>query len=273
MVNSEMAECVYCGTYRRLTHEHLLPICLIERTKHQTEKFLKAANKIIRGEPSIKDVCKDCNNIHLSKLDTYICNLFDEYFNKFVTTDNIIHFNFNYNSLSRWLLKTCYNSKRANNKEDSKYFHQYKNYILEGKPSPRNVFIFLQLIIPYKISEEERQGLSKEFQGLEEMPPDYARIGDILLSNNACKEFFINFVIIKSYLFYIFILKNANSLHRNKKRNFINFIKVNFKNASYLNINDESLILYPSNIDAKQAFETQIFFNQKTYEEWYINNF
>ena len=220
MVNSKMAECVYCGTDKGLTREHLWPKCLIERTKHQSEIFLKAADRIIGGEPAIKDVCKKCNNIHLSNLDQYISNLFDAYFNKFVNIDDIIQFKFNYNYLSRWLLKTCYNSKRANNPENAIYFHQYKNYIIEGKSTPKNLFIFLQLIIPYKIPEIERRQLSKELQHLKEIPPDYTRTGDILLADNAYEEFFVNFVIINSYCFYLYFLKNANSLHRNKRRAF-----------------------------------------------------
>ena len=172
-------ECAYCGTEDILTREHLWPKCLIKRTRHQSEVFLKVACKIIRGEPTIKDVCIQCNNKYLSELDNYICCLFDNYFTNVVRPVDVVNFSFNHNYLSRWLLKTLYNSKRANIPEDAKIFHQYKRYMMHGQIPPKNLFIFLQLIIPYKIKEKERHLLSKKFQHLDEIPPDYARTGRI----------------------------------------------------------------------------------------------
>jgi hypothetical protein len=126
------------------------------------------------------------------------------------------------------------------------------------------------LITPYKIKENERHLLSENIRHLDEIPPDYVRTGSFFLSHNIWDDFFMNFIVINSYLFYIFILKNATSLHRNKKRSFIDFIKVNLLNSALIDANNEKLILHPSNIDAKQAFESQIFFNYKIYDDWYI---
>jgi hypothetical protein len=39
--------------------------------------WLRRANVEIEGEPKLRDVCQACNNGVLSRLDAYICELFD----------------------------------------------------------------------------------------------------------------------------------------------------------------------------------------------------
>lgn len=76
-----MQICAYCDAENvKLTKEHLWPASLHRRIDESNRAYLGQANlfylarinKIILGEPQIKDVCAKCNSEVLSKVDPII---------------------------------------------------------------------------------------------------------------------------------------------------------------------------------------------------------
>src|SRR5215204_5899869 len=107
--------CGYCGARERLTREHLWPTALhrrlIEASKEKQNRFwLAKIKKEIESEPTIRDVCTECNNHTLSHLDQYICRMFDQVFVRTMERNENITFEYDYHRLKRWLLKMCFNS-------------------------------------------------------------------------------------------------------------------------------------------------------------------
>lgn len=151
-----MRACAYCNAVGiKRTKEHLWPTSLHRRIDEANRVYFGKENlfyldKIcnsLSGEPQIKDVCANCNNAVLSKLDTYICHLWDTYFGRIVETGEHVLFSYDYSSLSRWLLKLCYNSARIHN-SDVEHLRKCRDYILGQGTHPDNVLIHLQLANP-----------------------------------------------------------------------------------------------------------------------------
>ncbi len=75
----KMKSCAYCNGNGLLTKEHIWPRSLI--TKYEGLKTYNPRNNTFyNGEPVIKDVCATCNNVHLSKLDYYLSELYENIF-------------------------------------------------------------------------------------------------------------------------------------------------------------------------------------------------
>jgi len=82
-------------------------------------------DKVFSGEFTVKDVCETCNNGELSKLDRYLCVLYDRYFAKIVEDGTSVEFEYDFGRLTRWLLKISYNSSRTtgNHRRPSRSAH------------------------------------------------------------------------------------------------------------------------------------------------------
>jgi len=70
--------------------------------------------------------------------------------------DASLEFNYDYDLLARWLLKTAYNSSRgAKHHEDAEALSQYTHYMLGDDPRPRTLSVCLLLVAPYEAKESE----------------------------------------------------------------------------------------------------------------------
>lgn len=105
--------CAYCGQSRKLTLEHIWPRAFIKAAPTYTARFSKPARKILAAEHTIRDVCGECNNGPLSKLDAYAIQLYQTYFCHFARPLRPVHFEYDYATLTRWLLKVAFNTARA----------------------------------------------------------------------------------------------------------------------------------------------------------------
>lgn len=111
-------QCAFCGSSGPLTREHLWPAALHSRLMSVTDDkvncfWLRRIDREIEAEPTIRDVCAECNNVRLSSLDNYICELFDKILVRSLDRYEEIQFEFDYHLLKRWLLKMCLNSARV----------------------------------------------------------------------------------------------------------------------------------------------------------------
>lgn len=154
--------CAYCGNTNALTKEHLWPAALHTRMQKIWESpghnlfWLSRLDRDIPSEPTIKDVCSNCNNVILSKLDTYICDLFDKYFFRNINKGEKVCFKYDYDLLVRWLLKLSYNSCRINDGIDHFVFQPLLPYILGyNQKYAESVCVFLELSYPARIPVED----------------------------------------------------------------------------------------------------------------------
>ncbi len=133
-----MGTCAYCRkTDVKLTKEHLWPASLCKRFIPPNGEgsdgrmyIRKVPERFLETEVQIKDVCQDCNNGVLSFLDGYICKLWDVYFCTRVLSGDEVVFHYDYDYLSRWLLKIHYNSARIHNSTDLPLLARLRQYIL-----------------------------------------------------------------------------------------------------------------------------------------------
>lgn len=153
--------CAYCGSQETLTREHLWPASLHSRlvaaNKQTSNAFwLARLKKEIPSEPQIRDVCARCNNVVLSELDTYICQLFDSAFIHIPNEGERVTFEHDYHLLKRWILKLCFNSARIHDSRDRYALEAMRPYMLGRDDSlGKSVQLFVQLSYPEQIPEED----------------------------------------------------------------------------------------------------------------------
>lgn len=239
-----MRKCVFCGTESRLTKEHVWSAGLLDRRQGKKKYSSRRVPDKFIGPNSlqIKDVCVVCNNERLSKLDNYICNLYDEYFSSTVHPNDQIVFKYEYSLLSRWLLKTLYNNARYGKAEKShiKVLKKYVNNILNSEFTTPEVQIFLQLIIPYKDNNGEV------------LKPIYMTAGPISVPGFHFKKVCSYTVCIDSFRFIIVIRKNESEKSSGEIANVIPKLPATY-NAIELTKFTKQKIIEASDIDARYA--------------------
>src|SRR5271170_1789254 len=116
-----MKKCAYCSEIKSaLTREHVFPNALDKEFRKDGSSMRepywidRLDEKMVGGEPTVKDVCQECNNVVLSQLDSYGLKLYKNYFCKIAEQNEMVKFEFDYDLLLRWILKLSYNSARAN---------------------------------------------------------------------------------------------------------------------------------------------------------------
>lgn len=197
-----------------MTNEHLFSTCLLERTSEiiDSAKTARMPEKLIGPDLKIKDVCKECNNEKLSELDTYICELYDRHFEHIVEPGEIIDFSYDYDLLSRWLLKTAYNASRAQKPgEATDVLQEYTSFMLGEARRPQNLVIYVLMILPH-----EKQPPSKS-QG-QKLPTFMGAQSSAVNPSNA-DRLSQHLLLLRSYVFYVFTLSdNRLERRRQKKR-------------------------------------------------------
>lgn len=122
--------CAYCNEEKQATKEHIIPKGIIELFPECNLAY-SGFDKVHGGEATIKDVCSDCNNGQLSKLDTYGKEFVETYFINNYKKDDKVNIEYDYNQLIRWLLKIVYNNERSYHR-DIEWFKKNIDYILDG---------------------------------------------------------------------------------------------------------------------------------------------
>jgi len=120
-----MKKCAYCKSEQSLTREHVIPAFIYsiqKKTKQKCIGWNDVIEKMIGGEFKVKDVCGKCNNEILGLLDEYAKNTFTE---SGILVENYISLTYDYNHLTRWLLKVSFNSSRT----DGAHAHLFEEYI------------------------------------------------------------------------------------------------------------------------------------------------
>ncbi len=134
MTNSaDQRVCAYCGAPGPLTSEHVWPRGILRRTNYNVRYSMKAG-KTFSGDIVIKDVCRECNNGPLAKLDDYFCNIYDGYFFRVPQPRVPIVFEYDFSLLMRCLLKISYNSSRSTD-IDAELLSKYAPVLISEFPT------------------------------------------------------------------------------------------------------------------------------------------
>jgi hypothetical protein len=160
-------KCAYCDATANLTNEHVVPDFYhrafgetISTVKTQTE------DKAISNPREIGDVCANCNNVALSRLDSYLAALADRYFSTIVHPGDCVRFEYDFDLLLRVLLKVAHNVARTRNWPIT-VFQEAREFILGKKHLPQGFRIFLQLLTPTPV----RKAHLPVTPGTTEVPP------------------------------------------------------------------------------------------------------
>lgn len=152
-----MKQCAYCGKQlvkNIKTKEHVIPHGLIELFPEQNITFTdERAYKDNQGQ-SISDVCKDCNGGYLSRLDQYGISLIKKYFMKKYRVDEKLKLEFDFNKLSRWLLKIAFNHERVA-KHSTTWFRKNIKYIKGEEEKCSKISIYAGLHVDMNPMTEE----------------------------------------------------------------------------------------------------------------------
>lgn len=200
--------CAYCKQAATATKEHLWPASLHKRlyaTNQQTAHsfWLAKLQREIPSEPQIRDVCAYCNNVTLSALDSYICQLFDASFVHIPQRYEKVIFEHSYHLLKRWLLKMSFNSARIHDSLDRFALDALLPYILGADEKlGRSVQLFVQLSFPEEIPKNELDPTSSQ-EETTILEPSIHRVGHMLFRADGVGQKVLRTVHLRSYSFYL----------------------------------------------------------------------
>lgn len=201
-----MRTCAYCEKELPLTKEHIWSDCLIEKYEN-LRTYSKRENMFYTGDPTIKDVCAHCNNVVLSKLDSYLCGLYDLLFHRILKPGEGTRIEYDYDLLLRSLLKISYNSSRANASDKIVKAHRkFAKYILHGEFRPSAA---LRLLV---VTASRAIDLGAGTERL--LEPKHLRCGEIPYDGPLGHRFAVRLVAINCFWFYIVIPYKREPPHK-----------------------------------------------------------
>ncbi|EKF9975245.1 hypothetical protein G6329_17405 [Vibrio cholerae] len=133
-----MGICAFCDLDKKLTREHVFPDFIEKKREKEGLYYSACTKKYLSSAPVVKDVCEECNNVHLSNLDNYASMLFDKFFTEELL--KVKNIKFERELLVRWLLKVLYNSARSF-KTVPQVFYPYKKFMIGNAECPKRVYL------------------------------------------------------------------------------------------------------------------------------------
>lgn len=136
--------CAYCGQEGKKTKEHIISSCLLDLFP---ECFLTIDENrgVAHGaDPTVNDVCSDCNSTRLAYIDSYAGQFIQKYFTREYDPEDDVEIEYDYCLLQKMLLKFAFNDIRANRYEDSFFNSEIIEYLLnEEDNTPKQRVIIL----------------------------------------------------------------------------------------------------------------------------------
>jgi hypothetical protein len=160
-----MPNCAYCGSAGTLTREHIFPQFLLAHQRKFSDVIGWNDNvkKMLAGDQTIRDVCANCNNIAMSRLDKYSKHFFSD--NGLLVQNfkrKSIQLSYDYDQLLRFNLKVSFNSARTTGNQ-SHLFNPFISYIVgNGDPPKKNAIrLLVQLLKAHAFVGEHAAKLKK----------------------------------------------------------------------------------------------------------------
>lgn len=232
-----MKQCAYCDKLStKLTSEHVVSRSFIDKYYKIGVGYAKVYDKYTQNFLTINDVCAKCNNENLSLLDEYFLEFYSSNIpEEIITKDSSITITYDFGKLSKWLLKTLYNSERKHSYEEvPKKLHRYKNYIL-GKDKRFNLFkIYLEVLQDVPAEEIEKYA-DKSLEIPKKLT--FLRMGTVVFSNQlqtGIKDLIKHFTS-SNFVFHVFVLdpgQHKESVFQETLKRYYKLSKN--KNLSYI---------------------------------------
>ena len=159
-----MSKCAYCSKEEKMTREHIIPKFLYDFQNSISKSYVgwnEIAEKMIKGEGKVKDVCAECNNEKLGTLDGAAKEMLENA-NLLVHnyTKKTIELRYDFDLLVRWLMKVSFNSTRVDSAH-SYMFEPYIPYMIDGKNRVlrSNIAVMAYFSAPQAIDKSNYKGL------------------------------------------------------------------------------------------------------------------
>jgi hypothetical protein len=191
--------CAFCESPGPLTREHVWPRWLHASGDYPL-KYHSIPDKVLPAEQVVKDVCAECNNGPLSSLDDYAKSLHNRYFSKGYQSIKNATFKYDFEKLTKWLLKVSYNSARASSAPDVELLRAYARCIITPQCSPAFVGISVSHLGQLIVRNPET-GVVK----VEELT--WCRLGRLELTPSQAALMSARMVIVHSWLFVLAVAK------------------------------------------------------------------
>ena len=203
-----MKRCAYCGQVASLTAEHIWPSCLVRKFDDSPITYTQRKNSFYVGDPVIKDVCANCNNVKLSPLDSYMCALYEEHFSRILAPGENASIRFQYDKLLRGLLKISYNSARAHSGDTTaaKALEGFSAYLLGGEHKPA-ISLRLQVVT-------WSHGVTRAGEPTGALRPHSLRVATMSYDGHLSHRFVVRLVGINSYWFFLIIARKREPPHK-----------------------------------------------------------
>lgn len=253
--------CVYCGSVGKLSREHVWPSCFLERLEGNYAHYSPKSGKVHGGDYIVRDVCEICNNEKLSYLDSYFCKLYDLYFSKPKGLNEEILFEYDYDLLSRALLKIAYNTARSAGSETDP-FTKIADYILYGNKRPPGISVIGELVSPTFIADTKNTALPvKEIR-----PTIYRSILGQLRTPHGYAVL-VRIIVVNSFFFHLLITREPfnKTIFNRAVREFINHVS----GTVLLKPEYKSVILRTSPQDGLSSMFPLLLAKHKEYKEFF----
>lgn len=203
-----MKKCAYCDKGDlKITKEHVVSKSFIDEYYKVGRGYANAYEKYTENYLTAKDVCEICNNGILSQLDQYFLNFYSKNLPTVIVIPNTkFKVQYDFGKLSKWLLKTAYNSERKNSYVQlPQLMYRYRNFILGREKVSKLFKIFVEILsdVP-KEDWENLSDLPENFDG----KFNFLRIGNIVFTEqmkDGIKDL-VKHITSSNFMFHIFIL-------------------------------------------------------------------
>lgn len=142
-------KCAYCGKEAKGTREHIISCAILDLFPECFLTFDPARDAVYESDPTIKDVCAECNNQKISYIDSYAKEFIGSYFINTYTEDDRVEIKYNYPMIQKMLLKYAFNDMRSKKQDCSFFDEEILHYLLNEDDSvpKKNVTVLCGLAV------------------------------------------------------------------------------------------------------------------------------
>lgn len=179
----------------------------MDRVGRDAAHYSPKSGKVHGADYMVRDVCGECNNIHLAELDQYFCALYDRNLSVSLGANDATVLSYNYDLLSRALLKIAYNTARSAG-SNSAPFQRLLPYVLHGGSCPPGLALIAELVSPTFIAD--RTG---PIDGVNEVRPTNvyrSALGQLLTPHGSAV--LVRLVAVNSFFFHLLLARNVTDL-------------------------------------------------------------
>ena len=207
-----MVKCAYCDNVGKCTREHVVNSAFLKKFFKIGRGYSNKEDRYTANYPVINDVCAVCNNGALSKLDEYFLSFYVSNLPIIeVTSSTYIEVNYDFEKLSKWLLKTLYNCERKNGYHIlPKQMSLLRKYIISENNDHSNFRVYIELLKDIPLDE-----IKLAFNGSDsgiDVPTklNFLRLGNSVFVSeieNKKIDHIIKYFVSSNFIFHIFIVQ------------------------------------------------------------------